>query len=294
MDLIERLHSKGLIKPKPFVVGGTMYLTMMGSYAYGVSNDTSDCDIYGFAIPPKDMVFPHLNGYIPNFGKQPDRFDQFQMHNIQDKDARKVYDLNIYNIVKFFDLVMDNNPNMIDSIFTDHTCILKSTKISDHMRDNRKLFLHKGSWHRFKGYAYQQLHQIKIKKPTPESKRYEMVQKYGYDVKFAYHVVRLLNEVEQILTEGDLDLRRNNDQLRSIRRGEWSLQQIDDYFVSKEKGLEEVYLNSKLPYSADEEKIKKILMECLEEYYGSLEGVLQKEDHYKSICKQIQKLVEKV
>jgi hypothetical protein len=30
-------------------------------------------------------------------------------------------------------------------------------------------------------------------------------------VKFAYHVVRLIGEVEQILTEGDIDLRRNRE-----------------------------------------------------------------------------------
>ena len=56
-------------------------------------------------------------------------------------------------------------------------------------------------------------------------------------------------------------------------------------FQDKEKGLEEAYLSSKLQHSPDEEKIKKILLECLEEYYGSLEGVIESQDHYKSICK---------
>jgi hypothetical protein len=189
---------------------------------------------------------------------------------------------------------MENNPNMIDSLFTDPTCVLLSTKISDHVRDNRKLFLHKGSWHRFKGYAYQQLHKMKIKEPDVTSKRYEMIQKYGYDVKFAYHIVRLLNEVEMILIEHDLDLRRNNDQLKAIRRGEWTFQQIEQYFVDKEKSLEEVYAKSTLRYKADEAEIKKVLLECLEERFGSLDGALQSEDSYKNILRQIQKLVEKV
>jgi len=294
VNLIERLHSKGLIKPPGFVVGGTQYLTIMGSVAYAVSSDTSDMDLYGFCIPPKDIVFPHLNGNIQGFGKQPDRFDQWQQHHIVEKDHGKEYDFNVYNIVKFFQLVMDNNPNMIDSIFTSHECVLTSTKISDHVRDNRKLFLHKGSWHRFKGYAYEQLKHLKNKKPDIGSKRYDMVQKYGFDVKFAYHVVRLLNEVEQILIEGDLDLKRNNDQLKSIRNGEWTLQQIEDYFTSKEKGLEQTYIDSTLRKFPDEESIKKILIECLEEHYGTLDGVIETKDHYKGILRQIQKLVEKV
>lgn len=294
MNLIERLHSKGLIKPPPFVIGGTQYLTLMGSVAYAVSSDTSDMDIYGFCIPPKDVIFPHLSGYIPGFGKQPDRFDQFQQHHIVDKEARKKYDFNIYNIVKFFNLVMDNNPNMIDSIFTSHECVLESTKIANHVRDNRKLFLHKGSWHRFKGYAYEQLKHLKHKKPNPESARYWMIEKYGFDVKFAYHVVRLLNEVEQIMIEHDLDLKRNNDQLKAIRSGEWTLQQIEDYFTHKEKALEQVYLDSKLRKYPEEESIKKILLECLEEYFGNIGDAIETKDHYKGILRQIQKLVEKV
>lgn len=294
MNLIERLHSKGLIKPPPHVIGGTQYLTLTGSVAYGVSSDTSDCDIYGFSIPPKDLVFPHLAGEIFGFGTKKQRFEQFQQHNIVEKDHGKEYDISIYNIVKFFHLVMGNNPNMIDSLFTREQCVLASTKIGNHVRDNRKLFLHTGSWHKFKGYAYSQMHKMRIKDPDPTSKRYESIQKYGYDVKFAYHVVRLLEEVEQILTEHDLDLMRNKEQLKAIRRGDWKMEDIERHFYDKEKQLEHVYSQSTLRKRPDEEVIKKILLECLEEYYGSLDGAYQTEDQYKNILRQIQKLVEKV
>lgn len=294
MNLVERLHSKGLIKPPPFVIGGTQYLTIMGSVAYAVSSDTSDMDLYGFCIPPKDIVFPHLAGEIFGFGRQVQRFEQFQQHHIIEKDTRKEYDINIYNIVKYFQLVMGNNPNMIDSLFTAQNMVLQGTKIANHVRDNRKIFLHKGAWHTFRGYAYAQMHKMKIKTPDPESKRYASIQEHGYDVKFAYHVVRLLNEVEQILTEGDLDLQKSHEQLKEIRRGGWSMQQIEDYFASKEKALDEVYASSKLRHTPDEEPIKKLLLECLEEHYGSLDGAIETQDHYKNILRQIQKLVERV
>lgn len=294
MNLIERLHSKGLIKPPPFVIGGTMYLTIMGSVAYGVSNDTSDMDVYGFCIPPKDVIFPHLRGDIPGFGTHAPRFDQFQQHHVLEKDHRKEYDLSVYNIIKYFQLVMDNNPNMVDSLFTPQNCVLLSTKISDHIRDNRKVFLNKKCWHTFKGYSYSQMHKMRIKEPDESSKRYASIQKHGYDVKFAYHVVRLLNEVEQLMIEGDLDLQRNNEQLKSIRRGEWTMEQIEQYFVHKEKTLEEVYAKSILPERPREADVKKILLECLEERFGSLDGMIETQDHYRNILRQIQKLVEKV
>jgi hypothetical protein len=114
-----------------------------------------------------------------------------------------------------------------------------------------------------------------------------MVQKYGYDLKFAYHVVRLLNEVEQIMIEHDLDLERNREQLKSIRRGEWKKEEIVDYFQTKEKELESLYTNSKLPHSPNENKIKKILLECLEMHYGSLDGAIQFEGNIIEILDNI-------
>lgn len=294
MNLIEKLHSKGLIKPPSFVVGGTQYLTIMGSMAYGVSGDSSDMDLYGFCIPPKSIVFPHTAGYIPGFSTQVPSFDQWQEHHIVDKEKGKQYDFNVYSIVKYFRLVMENNPNMIDSLFTAPNMVIASTKIADMVRDERKMFLHKGAWHKFKGYAYGQIRKMKVKEPDETSVRYEMVQKYGYDVKFAYHVVRLLGEVEQILTEGDLDLMRNREQLKSIRRGEWKLEDIEEHFVRREKELATIHANSKLPWGPDEKKIEKLLLACLEEHYGSLDEVVKAQDPNADILRQIKKLVEKI
>lgn len=294
MNVIESLHKKGLIKPPPFVTGGTQYLTIMGSVAYGVSSDSSDVDLYGFCIPPKDVIFPHLAGEITGFGDQIQRFEQYQQHHISDKSCGKEYDISVYNIVKYFQLVMENNPNMVDSLFTPTNCVLHCTKIAAHVRDNRKMFLHKGAWHKFKGYAYSQMHKMRIKNPDPSSKRYASILEHGYDVKFAYHVVRLLDEVEQILQYGDIDLQRNNEQLKEIRRGGWDMTEIENYFYSKEKALEELYASSALPHKPDQAVIKKLLLECLEEYYGSLDGAIETQDHYKGILKTIQKLVEKV
>jgi hypothetical protein len=108
-----------------------------------------------------------------------------------------------------------------------------------------------------------------------KSNREKDIVKHGYSTKFAYHVVRLLNEVEQILIEHDLDLERNREQLKSIRRGEWKEQQIVEYFQTKEKELEKVYSESTLRHSPDENRIKTILLECLEMYYGSLDGAIK-------------------
>jgi predicted nucleotidyltransferase len=274
-SIVDYLMKRQLVTPPPHIKNSVQYEVMMGSVAYAVSSDTSDMDVYGFSIPPKEIVFPHLAGEIQGFGRQHKRFDQWQQHHIKDPSNDQKYDLTIYNIVKYFQLCMENNPNMIDSLFVPRRCVLHSTQIGEHVREHRKEFLHKGSWHKFKGYAYSQVHKMTTKDPDQNSTRVWMYEKYGYDVKFAYHVVRLLNEVEQILTEHDIDLERNREQLKSIRRGEWKEEQIVKYFEDKEKDLETLYVNSKLKHSPDEHKIKTILIQCLEMYYGSIDGAIK-------------------
>lgn len=281
------LHKNGLIKPPAFVLD-TQYEVMMGSVAYGVSTDTSDVDVYGFCIPPKKMVFPHLNGEIEGFGRQKKRFEQFQQHHVY--FSGRCYDLSIYSIVKYFSLCMENNPNMIDSLFVPNFCILKSTKIGEMVRGNRKLFLHKGSWYKFKGYAYSQMRKIETK--NPEGKRREDIERYGFDSKYAYHLVRLLNEAEMILTEHDLDLLRNREQLKSIRAGEWTLDQVRAYFDRKECDLETLYTRSSLRYSPDEESIKALLLACLEEFYGSIDIVVEGE--YERAIREIKAICDRL
>ena len=266
--LIHRLEKDGLIHPPKWLADNCHYLTVMGSVAYAVSNDMSDMDVYGFCIPPKEMTFPHLAGEIPGFGTQLQRFDQWQQHHIVQGD--KEYDFSINSIVKYFQLCMENNPNMVDSLFTPQRCVIHSTQIGNLVREHRKMFLHTGSFHKFKGYAYGQLQKVLNKKISDNPKRQASIDLCGYDAKAGYHVVRLALECEQILIEGDLDLERNREQLKAIRRGEWSKDRLTTFFEDKERHLENLAASSSLPKFPDEDQIKGLLMKCLETHYGSL------------------------
>ena len=315
--LLSKLRSQNLIHPPRWLPDNTAYMTVMGSNAYGVSSDSSDLDIYGFCLPLKELVFPHLAGQIDGFGEQINKFEVWQEHHVKAPDKTVEYDFSIYSIIKYFQLCMKNNPNMIDSLFVPRRCIIHSTSVGEMVREARKSFLHKGAWHTFKGYAYAQMSKIrqKVKKEEfekdymsqlefefmnedvtyieakPLSQRRLDVLKHGYDVKFAYHVVRLMNEAEQILVEGDLDLERNNEQLKTIRKGEWTLDDIEAYFVSKEKNLETAYANCQLPHKPDEKTIKNLLLSCLEQHYGSLSQAISIKTNEREVLEQIQKLL---
>lgn len=356
MTILNTLEKQGLIHPPKFLIDNTFYLTIVGSYSYGINNDLSDQDYYGFCIPPRDVVFPHLANEIVGFGRQQKRFEQWSEHNC--KYQGKVYDLSIYNIVKYFSLCMENNPNMLSSLYTDRGCVIHSTNISELVRENRKIFLHKGSFFKYKGYAYSQMHKIKSKTRKTitdlvefEEKQYITYLDFYYrnlditdreihalktknddlilfsgksietleiyrkllldfkndkravetidnklDLKYATHLVRLLLEVEQILIEHDCDLRRNSELLKSIRRGEWDISRLENWFISKEKSLEEVYNKSDLRDRPDEASIKELLLKCLEMHYGSIDKFITIKNDYSKLNsgKEAISMIEKI
>jgi len=295
--LLHDLQQKRLIQPPRWLADNCQMLMTMGSVAYGVSNDSSDMDVYGWAIPPKEIVFPHLAGEIFGFGRQAKRFEQYQQHHIHDRDALggkgREYDFSVYSIVKYFSLCMENNPNMVDSLFVPQTAILHMTRIGDLVRSNRKIFLHKGCWPKFKGYAYSQLHKMTGKNPV--GNRLAIREKYGYDVKFAYHVVRLLSECEQLLQEGELDLqeRGRREHMKAIRRGDVPEEDVRRWASEKEAHLERLYETSSLPHGPDEAKIKDLLLHCLEEHYGNLSDAVVRHDAAKLALQEIAEVLER-
>lgn len=288
---VQRLTRQGHIRPPTFLADNLHYEVMMGSVAYGVASEGSDIDIYGFCIPPKEVIFPHLAGEIEGFGRQKRRFDQWSEHHVTERGTERTFDFSIYNIVKYFSLCMENNPNMIDSLFVPRRCILHTTAIGEMVRDRRREFLHKGSWHKFRGYAFAQMHKIDIK--DPKGSRQELIEQYGYDVKCGYHVVRLVLEVEQIMLAHDLDIERDREMLKAIRRGEWPLLDLQKWFAEKEASLEKVYNESILRHSPDEGMIKQLLLDCLEHHYGTLGACVAIPDVAEKTLSDIRVLLER-
>jgi len=124
----------------PWLPKRTVYLTKHGSHAYGTSLPTSDLDLRGIAIPPKE----YLLGYVKGFeqAKQDDP------------------DFVVFGIQKFFTMASDCNPNALEIIFTDPSDHLVVTPIAERLFENRKLFLSRRTKHTFAGYAHSQLGRI--------------------------------------------------------------------------------------------------------------------------------------
>lgn len=144
----------------------TIFLTGVGSRAYGIHRPDSDYDQAGVMIPPAKYFFGL------------DKFEQFRDFPPEDTAVSdKGQDKVIYDIRKAVSLIADNNPNMLDLLFTPERCIITLEKEWETFIENRDLFISKKCRHTYSGYAFAQLKRIEthrkflLNPPKVEPKR---------------------------------------------------------------------------------------------------------------------------
>lgn len=92
--------------------------------------------------------------------------------------------------------------------------------------------------------------------------RHQLEVDYGYDTKHAMHLVRLMRMGEEILTTGQVLVKRPDaKELLDIRAGKWTLDELLTWADEKDKLIRgELYKNSSLQHSGNYNLAAKVLM----------------------------------
>lgn len=135
-----------------------VFLAIVGSKLYGLDDENSDTDVRGVCLDTIDGLIG-----LEEFEQfTPDKDDAF--HSILKSEFDIVSDdVQIYGLRKFFRLMLENNPNILEFLFADNLCELPNHMyhIWELVIKNKHLFLSEKIRHTFAGYAYSQLHRIK-------------------------------------------------------------------------------------------------------------------------------------
>lgn len=101
-------------------------------------------------------------------------------------------------------------------------------------------------------------------------KRKAMVRKYQYDVKNAAHLIRLLRMGSEFIATGNLQVYRTTDadELKVIKRGGWSLDQVKIEAERLFGGVEVARARSPLPPSPDAEAANALLIDLHRRFLG--------------------------
>lgn len=127
-----------------------------------------------------------------------------------------------------------------------------------------------------------------------KSARFESRKMRQQDSKFLYHLIRLFDECEQLMTEHDMDIQRAREMMKAIRRGDWTADEVRAWVMEKERNLETVYANCNLPEEPPLEPLKQLLMRCLEQHYGSLDECIVQVGWAENTLKEVDAALEKV
>jgi predicted nucleotidyltransferase len=104
-------------------------------------------------------------------------------------------------------------------------------------------------------------------KKTRNLARAELEKKYGYDVKHAMHLVRLMKTGLEVLESGEIQVYRDDrEELLAIRNGAWSYDEVVEFATECEKDLDELYKETRLPKNADRKFLDSLCQEIIEEY----------------------------
>ena len=209
-------------------------------------------------------------------------------------------------------LAAASNPSITELLWTPDDCLLLTTRWSDMLIRRRRDFLSVAAKNRFVGYASQQLHRLRLKrdymKNPPEkqpvreefldsagykraadkwrsfvawrdgrgSARQALEERFGYDTKHAAHLVRLLRMGWEIVTEGDVNVRRPDaEELRKLRfEGTWSFEDLEGYADEMMRKMDEFVEQGKspLPEEPDLYSLNKLCCEITESFYRDQRG----------------------
>lgn len=92
--------------------------------------------------------------------------------------------------------------------------------------------------------------------------RAELEAAHGYDTKHAVHLIRLLRMGEEILTRGEVLVRRPDaDELIALRRGEWPFERVMDEARERTGRLPGLMETSPLPVAPDRGAVNRLVVE---------------------------------
>lgn len=232
---------------------------LRGSHAHGTvidpgqPNATNDLDVFGISVRPY-AFYLGMGGW----------------HNSQVNwdTGGDEFDILVYDLRKMVYLLSKGTPNTLDMLWLRPEDYFLVTPAGRVLLDNRDLFLTQGTLDALLGYAMSQFQ--KMERGAYEgymgTRRKEMVDYYGYDIKNAAHCFRLLNLGIELITKGTMHSYRPDSEvecIKSIKRGELSFDEVREIVDRLFEYFQELNLESQFPARPDPTEVDRVLLTAL-------------------------------
>jgi predicted nucleotidyltransferase len=229
-----------------------------GSQAHGAKlGETDDTDWYGLYIPPAVKVL----------GLEREEHFVFTTGGKTGGNGPQDVDVCLYTLMKWAGLAAKGNPSALHFLFAP---LEYSTAIWERVAARPEIFLCKGHVKPFLGFADDQMKRLFGEKGQKNIHRAEVEKKYGYDTKYAMHVIRLYGEAKELMQHGRITLPRpDKDELIAIRQGKYSLSEIRQLGAQLESEALAGQSGSPLPDEVDRNAISELIAELQLQFWTS-------------------------
>lgn len=228
--------------------------TQVGSGLHGVTiAGTDDRDEMGICIEPPDCVIGlnQFEQYI--FRTQPEGH----------RSGAGDLDLIVYSLRKFAMLAAAGNPTILMPLFAPESEIVVINDVGRELRSKREMFLSRQAGERFLGYLRSQGN--KMAGGSGHTNRPELIEKYGFDAKHAYHSLRLAIQGAELMTTGMITLpmtAEHREYLLAVRTGGYTKDQVIAELDVREQALITATEESRLPDRCDLDVISAWLVDA--------------------------------
>lgn len=172
-------------------------------------------------------------------------------------------DLAVYGVRKYLHLALKGNPTILLALFAPEQFIKRHDVRGRQLQALAPYIVSKQVYAPFRGYMKQQHERLLGLRGQRNITRPELVERYGYDTKYAGHIIRLGLQGEELLSTGKLTLpmpAEQRDLVVRVRTGGYSLAGVSELIIDAEKRLDSAMRNSKLPEHPDRKTVEKWML----------------------------------
>jgi len=236
----------------------TILRGLVGSTAHGlnVNDGIEDRDEMGVCIEPLDAAMSVTS-----------TFEQFIYRSAAEREGRSSarstagdLDLTIYSLRKWARLALKGSPTTLLLLFSPESQLVHCDTTGRELRALVPAIVSRRAQGSFLGYLRAQKQRLNGERGQKRVHRPELEEMYGFDTKYAMHMLRLGYQGVELLTTGQLSLPMREPErsyLLDVRRGKVSEQECFTRAGELEQQLTDLATTSPLRDEPDEQKVEK-------------------------------------
>lgn len=173
-------------------------------------------------------------------------------------------DLTVYGLRKFLHLALKGNPTILLALFAPMEFVRRYDVRGMQLQALHPHIVSKQVYAPFRGYMRQQHERLLGLRGQRNVTRPELVDRYGYDTKYAGHIIRLGLQGEELLLTGRLSLPMPPEQRElvvSVRTGSYTLAGVSELIVDAENRIEAAMRKTALPEQPDRAMVERWMID---------------------------------